>query len=106
MGLVLSTEIDNKNARLTIEGDVDTSTAGQFMKEIEKITQSKPEKLIMFVENLKFMSSAGLRVIIFAKQKLGAEASIYLVRPQEQIVDTLQKTGFHHSVHIVDSYSE
>jgi anti-anti-sigma factor len=106
MGIKLSTEFSEKTAKLTIDGDVDTATAPMFMKEIEKITINKPLKLVIFAEGLKFMSSAGLRVIIFAKQKLGAEASIFLVNPQEQIVDTLKKTGFHLSVHIVDSYTD
>ena len=48
------------------------------------------------------MSSAGLRVLIFSKQKMGADVQIYVVRPQEMVLDTLEKTGFHHSVTIVD----
>lgn len=106
MGIKLNTEFSENTAKLTIEGDVDTTTAPLLMKEVEKITSNKPNKLVIYAEELNFMSSAGLRVIIFAKQKLGAEASIYLVKPQEQIVDTLKKTGFHLSVHIVDSFSD
>jgi len=29
-----------------------------------------------------------------------------MVSPQDQIIDTLQMTGFIHSVHIVDKYPE
>ena len=56
------------------------------------------------MEKLDFMSSAGLRVLIFSKQKIGPKLSIYIVKPQELIIDTLEKTGLHHSVTIVDQY--
>jgi anti-anti-sigma factor len=52
------------------------------------------------------MSSAGLRVLIFAKQKLGTAASLILVRPQEQLLETLRMTGLIFSVSIVDQYPE
>jgi stage II sporulation protein AA (anti-sigma F factor antagonist) len=57
---------------------------------------------VLFMRDLTFMASAGLRILIFAKQKLGDQVNIYIVQPQEQILDTLQKTGFDQSVYIVD----
>jgi hypothetical protein len=42
--------------------------------------------------------------LIFAKQKMGAEVDLYIIRPQELVLDTIEKTGFHHSVLIQDTY--
>lgn len=106
MDLKISSEIANDVAKITMAGDVDSATAPKFMKEVNKIAAQAPKKLALFMEDLNFMSSAGLRVIIFAKQKLGADSSIYLIKPQEQIVDSLEKTGFLLSVHIVDSFED
>jgi anti-anti-sigma factor len=50
------------------------------------------------------MASAGLRSLIFAKQKMGAGVDIFLVGAQPPIVDTLTMTGFHHSVTMLDEY--
>jgi anti-anti-sigma regulatory factor len=47
------------------------------------------------------MASAGLRILIFAKQKQ-SDLKIYLLKPQETVVDTLKKTGFYQSVYVVD----
>jgi anti-anti-sigma regulatory factor len=41
-------------------------------------------------------------VLIFAKQKLGATVDIYLIKPQAMVRETIENTGFHHSVAIVD----
>ena len=56
------------------------------------------------MQDLEYMASAGLRVLIFAKQKMGSEVDIYVVAPQEMVLDTLNKTGFAQSVFIVEEY--
>ncbi|MDB5240901.1 MAG: anti-anti-sigma factor [Spirosoma sp.] len=93
-----------KIAKITLTGEIDSLSAREFQKEIEKLAAESPDELVLFVENLTFMSSAGLRVLIFAKQKIGTNLAIFIVKPQESIVDTLEKTGLQHSVNIVDQY--
>lgn len=93
-----------KIAKITLVGEVDSLSAREFQKEIEKMAGESPDELVLFVENLTFISSAGLRVLIFAKQKMGSNLAIYIVKPQESVVETLEKTGLQHSVNIVDQY--
>jgi anti-anti-sigma factor len=106
MSFSVSSEITNDVAKFVLSGELDAGSAGMFRAEIEKVAAQRPKRLVLIVKDLAFMASAGLRVLIFAKQKLGTEVPIYIVSPQEPIVDTLQKTGFHHSVHIVPEYSD
>ncbi|MBE9461780.1 anti-sigma factor antagonist [Dyadobacter subterraneus] len=91
-------------ATLTLVGELDSLSARVFQTEIEKLSTKSISTLVLDMEKLDFMSSAGLRVLIFSKQKIGVGLSIYIVKPQELIVDTLEKTGLHHSVTIVDQY--
>jgi anti-anti-sigma regulatory factor len=51
------------------------------------------------------MSSAGLRVLIFAKQKAPG-LTISVVKPQPPILDTLKKTGFYDGVYVTDTEPE
>lgn len=93
-----------KIAKITLVGELDSLSAREFQREIEKVAAEAPDELVLFVENLTFISSAGLRVLIFAKQKIGTSLAIYIVNPSENIVETLEKTGLQHSVNIVEKY--
>jgi hypothetical protein len=50
------------------------------------------------------MASAGIRMLVFTKQKLGAGADIYVVRANDQIINTLEMTGVDKSVIFVDEF--
>lgn len=104
MNFTVTSEITNKVAILTLVGSLDSSSASVFQAEIQKVAGEAPTEMVLQISELTFMASAGLRMIVFAKQKLGTSVQIYLVKPQDQIIDTLQMTGFIHSVHIVDKY--
>jgi anti-anti-sigma factor len=104
MDFKISSEVVDKVAKITLAGELDSLSARVFQKEIEKVALQSPTELVLDMEHLAFMSSAGLRVLIFSKQKMGIGLTIYVVKPQEAIVDTLEKTGLQHSVNIVDQY--
>jgi anti-anti-sigma factor len=93
-------------AIINIAGELDSLTAPLLHEEVQKIILQQPRELVMNVENLEFMASAGIRVIIFAKQKLDPAVRLILVRPQDQLVETLKMTGLLYSVTIVDQYPE
>jgi anti-anti-sigma factor len=106
MSFTVESKIVENVARLTLKGALDSSTAPILQEEIMKIIPQKPLELVMDVEHLDFMASAGLRIIIFAKQKLGTLAKLILVKPQDQLTETLKMTGLIFSVIIVDKYPE
>jgi anti-anti-sigma factor len=104
MAFNATTQIENTTAIITLEGELDAAAAPSFQEQVVIASQSNPERIVLLASGLEYMASAGLRVLVFAKQKLGPEVDIYVVAPQEFILDTLQKTGFDQSVIIVDSY--
>ena len=106
MNLQVSSVVDAGVAKITLADELDAGSASLFREEIEKVAALQPNRLILFVKELDFMASAGLRVLIFAKQKLGMEVATFIVQPQETIMDTLEKTGFQHSVTILEDYTD
>lgn len=104
MAFSATSTIENGVAKITLVGDVDTTSAPLFQEEVKKAADEKPIRLVLLMEKLTYMSSAGLRVLIFAKQKMGANVDIYMVGMQEKIKETLETTGFDQGVIIVDSY--
>ncbi len=103
MNLTTTLETINNTAKIILSGELDGSNAQQFKSKIEEAVILKPSCLILLMKDLDYMASAGLRILIFAKQKMGKEVDIYIVDAQEIVLDTIKKTGFHHSVIIVDN---
>ena len=97
-------ETTDNLAKITLTGELDASTAPEFKAKVEEAAASNPKRLVLLMKDLEYMASAGLRVLIFAKQKMGSEVDIYVVEPQDMVMDTIEKTGFHHSVIVLDTY--
>jgi anti-anti-sigma factor len=93
-------------AKITLTGELDASAAPLFREQVEKAAQAKVKRLVLLMQDLDYMASAGLRVLIFAKQKMGSEVDVYLIGTQELVMDTITKTGFDQSVIIQERYEE
>ena len=91
-------------ATITLAGELDAATAPQFKEAIEKVAEAKPQRLVLLMGDLQFMASAGLRVLIFARQKMGPGVSLYVIGSHGPVLSTLKMSGFHHSVHLQDTY--
>jgi anti-anti-sigma factor len=96
--------IDNKIGKITLSGELDASVAPQFREQIEKVVAVKAEKLVLVLSDLSYMSSAGLRTLIFAKQKMGAQTDVFMIGAQPSILETLEMTGFDKSVILLAEY--
>jgi len=104
MAFTATLESSGHAAKITLTGELDANSAPIFREEIEKAALTKPKHLVLMLKELDYMASAGLRVLIFAKQKMGVDVDIYVVGAQEMIIDTLEKTGFIQGVIAVDDY--
>ncbi|HSA61409.1 MAG TPA: anti-sigma factor antagonist [Nitrospiraceae bacterium] len=102
MALEMSSSVQGVKALLTLSGELDGSSAPAVRETVDRLLSSSPSHLVLSVEKLSFMASAGLRILIFAKQKQPS-LKIYFVKPQETVVETLKKTGFYQGVYITDS---
>lgn len=104
MAFEASLEMVNGIAKVTLVGELDASVAGQFKEQIEAAAAQQAKRLVLVMPQLEYMSSAGLRVLVFAKQKMGPQVAIYVVGAQPQIVEPIKQTGFHYSVTMLDTY--
>ena len=93
---------DTGVARITLLGELDAASASRFKEAVESAAEHNPKHLVLLMEGLEFMASAGLRVLIFAKQKMGRDVDVYIVRARDPILETIRMTGFHHSVVLVE----
>ena len=104
MAFSVSLEMTEKKvAKITLAGELDASVAVQFKAQVEEAAQQGAKRLVLLMRDLEYVASAGIRVLIFAKQKM-KDVDIFVVEPQEQIKETLEMTGLQYSVEMLDSY--
>lgn len=97
-------EMTESEACITLSGELDAASAPQFKELLEKVASNSPQRLVLFMKELSFMASAGLRLLIFARQKMGRNVVIYIVGAQSPVRNTLEMSGFHRSVVLQDDY--
>jgi anti-anti-sigma factor len=85
-----------------VEGHIDTQSAPQFLDTLTKLQLSELEELRIIANKLTFMSSAGLRALVFAKQKMPHSSRLIVVGAAEPIADVIVKTGLSSAVMLVN----
>lgn len=90
-----------ENEVLTIypQGKVDSSNATEFGNEIETICLENPFKsLVMDIDDIEYISSAGLRVILKLRQK---NPDFKIINVSSAVYDVFEMTGFTEMITIV-----
>jgi anti-anti-sigma factor len=105
MALNISVAQSPDEAIIKLSGELDAATAPQFRQAVEKAAEAKPKRLGFLMGELDFMASAGLRMLIFARQKMGSGVSLYVIGSHGPVLSTLTMSGFHHSVILQDTYT-
>lgn len=90
---MIRTMIEGDRLVLHLSGKVDSSNAAEFREQIRSALAERPDlPWLMDAQNLEYISSAGLRVLLRLKQETRADMTIRNVSPQ--IYETLSMTGF------------
>ena len=106
MALTIEVVQGDIHVTLILNGDIDTKTAPDLLAKLTAIELNTLEQLRLHLHEVDFVSSAGLRAIVFAKQKMPHSSTLYLVGPSSQIVETITKTGLAQAVEVVASVDE
>jgi anti-anti-sigma factor len=93
-------------AKIELIGRLDATNAPALQDELKKLIGQKVTDLVFLAKDLEYISSAGLRVIIFAKQKIGAAASVYFVGAQEGVLSVIKMSGLDTFMTIQDNYDK
>ncbi len=106
MAFAIQTQTDRDAAIMTLTGELDAAAAPSFRDQIEQLAGGQEiNRLVLMLQDLSYMASAGLRALVFAKQKLGSDVELVLVGTQDSVAETIEMTGFHHSVTLLDTYA-
>jgi anti-anti-sigma factor len=98
-------EYDVKNAdgnvTVTLKGRLDATSAPDLYTAMEKLKGTAISKILFDVKELEYIASAGLRVIIFTKQKLGQNAEVFMEGANDMVKSVLEMTGCENFVTLI-----
>ena len=92
----MSLKIEKKNTEtktLALVGRLDTVTAPELEAEISTILPTA-ESLVLDMEKLEYISSAGLRVILKTQKALTQKAGLKLINVSDDVREVFDITGF------------
>ncbi len=78
---------------IALEGRLDTTTAPQLDDEL-KAALNGVQNLTFDFENLEYISSAGLRVLLSAQKVMNKQGSMVVKNVSEEINEIFEVTGF------------
>lgn len=91
--IITETKMEDQ-IQLLVEGRVDTNTSPQLQESILKAFQ-KSKKVILDVEKVEYVSSAGLRALLIGQKTANSKQGIFkIIHVQETVLSVLQISGF------------
>lgn len=100
----ISVTCQNNVAKITLTGRVDATNAPALSEELKKLVGQPISRIAFLVVGLEYISSAGLRTIIFAKQKIGKDSEIFLIAPQPSVLEVIKMSGLDNFLTVQDSF--
>ena len=89
----ISKNYDDKNLTMVISGEIDTFTAHDLEQAIDSEI-GEIDSLTLDFENLDYISSSGLRVLIIAQKKLQPQdMQLKIINSPELIKDIFSESG-------------
>ncbi len=97
-------EITQETNKLTIriKGKFDAILAKELQSELSQNYSNKDFKEVIFdFKETSFLASSGLRVMIFAREKLGNEIKVSAMNANRLIMDVMKMSGIHNFIDIL-----
>jgi anti-sigma B factor antagonist len=84
-------ELLNNVANLKVEGRLDTITAPDLDKRINELDA---KEIVLDLENLEYISSAGLRVLLSTHKKFVKLNGMKVTNVKSEVMEIFEMTGF------------
>jgi anti-anti-sigma factor len=92
---------------VTVDGRIDTVSAPDFQQKMEEALDQGEKKIVMDLERLEYISSAGLRSILFtAKKAKAAGGTVACCSLQTMVKKVFEVSGFASMIPVFGSLDE
>ena len=84
---------DNGNLYVALDGRLDTTTAPELRAVLESALEGVKELTFDF-EKLEYISSSGLRLLLFAQKAMNDRGTMKVIHANKIILEIFEVTGF------------
>lgn len=91
--MTICAEQNDKTLTLRLSGRLDLTAAPELEKAVAALPDDVTE-LILDMTELAYISSAGLRVLLAAQNRMSARGALRLTGVGEAVMEVLEMTGF------------
>ena len=91
--MTITKKTEGNALTITLEGRLDTSTAPELEAELGASLDGVTD-LTLDLEQLIYLSSAGLRVILGAQKRMNKQGTMTVVHVADAIMEVFEITGF------------
>jgi anti-sigma B factor antagonist len=105
--LTLTTSHEQEAVRVSLAGELDLSSALTFDEELRRIENEEPGTLVLDLNDLKFMDSTGLRLIISANARATRDGRRFAIANASKAINRiLRLTGMHDRLDVLEDRAE
>jgi len=89
---------------INLSGKLDYATAGVLMEELKTLVGKGVRRIDFYCTGLEYMSSAGIRAMVFVKQKIdkNVEVDVYLHNVSPSVKEVFKLSGLENYFGFVD----
>jgi anti-anti-sigma factor len=104
-----ATDLDGGVRLLSIQGELDLSTASQLEAPLEQAVEAADAAVLIDLAECQFIDSTGIALIVRAWQRVdaaagnGGKGGLVLCSQNEQVRRVLEVTGLEHSLRIFET---
>ena len=86
----------NEEVTCIIDGRIDTQSSPDLQIEFEKILDEEVKKFTLDFKKVNYLSSAGLRVILWLQKKVSAidGGTVKVINANDEVYEVFDMTGF------------
>lgn len=100
----VSEEVKGDVVIIRLEGRLDATTSAQIESKVNSLTEDKKLKIIFNLQNVDYLSSAGMRVLLSVTKKLKSLNGKFIVCSlSDDVMDIIKMAGFNQIIQIVST---
>ena len=78
---------------IAVEGRLNTTTANEFGNEVKNLIGTV-ENLVFDFDKVEYISSTGLRVLLFAQKEMNKRGTMKIINVSEEVYEVMKDVGF------------